>query len=208
MVNAGLHGADGVILDLEDSVHPAEKDAARLLVRNALRTIDFGGAERMVRINQLPLGLADLDAIVPEGADLVLIPKVESREEVREVAARIATVSRRVRRRAPVWLMPILESALGIENAFAIARAHPTVVALTIGLEDYTADLGVVKTPEGVETTGRAGGWSTPRAPPGSRRSTRSTATSPTSRASRPGRGARARWDSRGWVASTRGRSR
>jgi citrate lyase subunit beta/citryl-CoA lyase len=152
MVNAGLYGADGVILDLEDSVHPAEKDAARLLVRNALRTVDFGGAERMVRINQLPLGLADLDAIVPEGVDLVLIPKVESREQVREVAARIATVARRARRRAPVWLMPILESALGIENAFAIARAHPTVVALTIGLEDYTADLGVVKTPEGAET--------------------------------------------------------
>jgi citrate lyase subunit beta/citryl-CoA lyase len=152
MVNAGLYGADGVILDLEDSVHPAEKDAARLLVRNALCTVDFGGAERMVRINQLPLGLADLDAIVPEGVDLVLIPKVESREQVREVAARVATVARRASRRAPVWLMPILESALGIENAFAIARAHPTVVALTIGLEDYTADLGVVKTPEGAET--------------------------------------------------------
>lgn len=152
MVNAGLYGADGVILDLEDSVHPAEKDAARLLVRNALRTIDFGGAERMVRINQLPLGLDDLEAVVPEGVDLVLIPKVESRGQVRDVAARIAAVARRARRREPVWLMPILESALGIENAFAIARAHPTVAALTIGLEDYTADLGVVKTPEGAET--------------------------------------------------------
>ncbi|MCU0225928.1 MAG: aldolase/citrate lyase family protein [Acidobacteria bacterium] len=152
MVNAGLYGADGVILDLEDSVHPAEKDAARLLVRNALRTIDFGGAERMVRINQLPLGLDDLEAVVPEGVDLVLIPKVETPAQVREAAERIATVARRVRRRAPVWLMPILESALGIENAFAIARAHPTVAALTIGLEDYTADLGVVKTPEGAET--------------------------------------------------------
>jgi len=152
MVNAALYGADGVILDLEDSVHAAEKDAARLLVRNALRTVDFGGAERMVRINQLPLGLADLDALVPEGVDLVLIPKVESAGQVREVAARIATVARRARRRAPVWLMPILESALGIENAFAIARAHASVVALTIGLEDYTADLGVVKTPDGAET--------------------------------------------------------
>ncbi len=152
MVNAGLYGADGVILDLEDSVHPAEKDAARLLVRNALRTVDFGGAERMVRINQLPLGLDDLDAVVPEGVDLVLIPKVETAAQVREAADRIAAVARRARRRDPVWLMPILESALGIENAFAIARAHPTVVALTIGLEDYTADLGVVKTPEGGET--------------------------------------------------------
>ena len=57
-VNAGLHEPDAVILDLEDSVHHAEKDAARLLVRNALRAVDFGAAERMVRINQLPLGLA------------------------------------------------------------------------------------------------------------------------------------------------------
>ena len=59
-INAGLHGPDAVILDLEDSVHHAEKDTARLLVRNALRSVDFGAAERMVRINQLPLGIADL----------------------------------------------------------------------------------------------------------------------------------------------------
>jgi hypothetical protein len=52
----------------------------------------------------------------------------------------------------PIWLMPILESALGIENAFAIAKADESVVALTIGLEDYTADLGVVKTLEGAES--------------------------------------------------------
>ena len=67
-INAGLHGPDAVILDLEDSVHYAEKDAARLLVRNALRAVDFGAAERMVRINQLPLGLADLEEIVPQVA--------------------------------------------------------------------------------------------------------------------------------------------
>ena len=77
-VNAGLHAPDAVILDLEDSVHFAEKDAARLLVRNALRAVDFGAAERMVRINQLPLGLADLEEIVPQAPDLILIPKVET----------------------------------------------------------------------------------------------------------------------------------
>jgi citrate lyase subunit beta/citryl-CoA lyase len=75
MLNAALHGPDAVILDLEDSVHPAEKDAARLVVRNALRVLDFGAAERMVRINPLSLGLDDLDAIVPEHPDLVLLPK-------------------------------------------------------------------------------------------------------------------------------------
>ncbi len=60
----GSYGPDGVILDLEDSVHADHKDAARLLVRNALRT-STSAAERMVRINQLPLGLEDLDAVVP-----------------------------------------------------------------------------------------------------------------------------------------------
>jgi citrate lyase subunit beta/citryl-CoA lyase len=152
MINAGLHGPDGIILDLEDSVHPDEKDAARLIVRNALRAVDFGGAERMVRINQLPLGFEDLKAIVPEGPDLILIPKVEEAGQVEEVDERI----RRIRAKAgdgdSIWLMPILESALGIENAFAIARAANAIVALTIGLEDYTADLGVVKTQQGDES--------------------------------------------------------
>ncbi len=152
MINAGLHRPDGVILDLEDSVHPDEKDTARLLVRNALRCVDFMGAERMVRINQLPLGLEDLRAVVPEGPDLVLIPKVESADSVREVDERIRGVRAREGDGHPIWLMPILESARGIENAYAIATAAETVVALTIGLEDYTADLGVTKTSEGAES--------------------------------------------------------
>jgi citrate lyase subunit beta / citryl-CoA lyase len=152
MLNAGLHAPDAVILDLEDSVHQAEKDAARLLVRNALRCVDFMGAERMVRINQLPLGLEDLDAVVPEAPDVILVPKVESADQVQVVRAKIETLRDEHRVRTPVWIMPILESALGIENAFQVARAAETVVAITIGVEDYTADLGVVKTPEGTET--------------------------------------------------------
>jgi citrate lyase subunit beta / citryl-CoA lyase len=148
MVNAGLHRPDAVILDLEDSVHPDAKPAARLLVRNALRAVDFGGAERMVRINQLPLGLDDLRALLPAAPDLVLIPKVEDAAQVRQVASLI----RAARPHDSVWLMPILESALGIERAFEIAAADPGVVALTIGLEDYTADLGVERTRAGAET--------------------------------------------------------
>lgn len=157
MLNAGLHRPDAVILDLEDSVHHADKDAARFVVRNALAALDFGPAERMVRINQLPLGLDDLDAVVPQRPDLILIPKVERAEQVAAVASRIREVHQaqagtKTTKTNPVWLMPILESALGVENAFAIAMADETVVALTIGLEDYTADLGVVKTVEGAET--------------------------------------------------------
>jgi len=151
-VNAALHGADGIILDLEDSVHVSEKDAARLLVRNALRAVDFLQCERMVRINQLPLGLEDLDEVVPESPDLILIPKVENLDQVIEADRRIAEIKANYGITRPIWLMPILESALGIENAFAIAKASEQIVAITIGLEDYTADLGVVKTISGVES--------------------------------------------------------
>jgi citrate lyase subunit beta/citryl-CoA lyase len=151
-INAGLHGPDGIILDLEDSVHPAEKDSARILVRNALRSVSFGLAERMVRINQLPLGLEDLEEVIPEAPDAILIPKVERPDEVREVSKAVETLKSRAKIERPIWLIPILESALGIENAFAIASAAESVVALTIGLEDYTADLGVVKTRSGDES--------------------------------------------------------
>jgi citrate lyase subunit beta/citryl-CoA lyase len=150
-VNAGLYGPDGVILDLEDSVHHEEKDAARLLVRNALRAVDFRGAERMVRINQLPLGLKDLVAVAPERPDLILLPKTERAEQIREVDTALDKLTGKDRERAP-WLMPILETAAGIENALEIARASRRVVALTLGLEDYAADLGVPRSADGEES--------------------------------------------------------
>ncbi len=146
-INAGLHAPDAIILDLEDAVHPAEKDTARILVRNALRAVDFGAAERLVRINQL--GYEDLDEVILEAPDGVLIPKVEHPEQVVAVDERITSLLDRNHLERPVWLVPILESALGIENALAIAQASERVVALSIGLEDYTADLGVPKTAEG-----------------------------------------------------------
>jgi citrate lyase subunit beta/citryl-CoA lyase len=151
-INAALHGPDACILDLEDSVHLAEKDAARILARNALRVVDFGTAERMVRINQMPLGLTDLEEVLPEAPDLILIPKVERAEQVVEVERRASEILARHGMQRALWLMPILESALGIENALAIASASTQVVALTIGLEDYTAEVGVVKTSEGHES--------------------------------------------------------
>jgi citrate lyase subunit beta/citryl-CoA lyase len=151
-INAALHGPDAVILDLEDSVHRAEKDSARILVRNTLRAVDFGACERMVRINQLPLGLEDLAEVVGESPDLILIPKTERPEQVTEVDRMIGEIKTRHGIVRPIWIMPILESALGIENATAIATASENVAALTIGLEDYTADLGVVKTAEGRES--------------------------------------------------------
>ena len=151
-LNAALHEPDGVILDLEDSVAPAEKDAARLLVRNALRAVDFGSCERTVRINQGERGLWDVEAVVPQNVHLLLIPKVESAEQVRAVDERAEKIRKSSGLKAPVHLMPIIESALGCFHALEIAKASPRVVALTIGLEDYTADLGAPRTQEGRES--------------------------------------------------------
>jgi citrate lyase subunit beta/citryl-CoA lyase len=155
MINAGIHQPDGVILDLEDSVAPAVKDEALILVRNALRRIDFAGSERMVRINQLPRGLDELDAVAGANVHMILIPKCENAQMVQEVDERI-NVSEQIavssEQRPIVWLMPIIESCLGVFNALEIAQASPHVAALTIGLEDYTADLGAQRTPGAKES--------------------------------------------------------
>ncbi len=151
-VNAGIHKPDGVILDLEDSVHPSEKDAARLMVRNALRQVDFMGAERMVRINQGDLGLLDLEFVIPHNVHVVLIPKVESPDQVKAVDGKIQEIRKAGKVKAEVFLMPIVESALGAIKAYEIATASPNNVALTIGLEDYTADIGTRRTAKGRES--------------------------------------------------------
>ena len=100
----------------------------------------------------MPLGLEDLAEIVPESPDLMLLPKAERPEHIAETDRMIGELKSRYGITRPIWLMPILESALGIENASAIGTASKNVVALSIGLEDYTADLGVAKTAEGRES--------------------------------------------------------
>ncbi len=148
MVSGGLYGADGIILDLEDSVPPAEKDAARLLVRNALIALDWGGSERMVRVNQGAIGEEDLAAIATHNPHTVLLPKIEEPDQV----GRAAEVLRGLAAKEEVFLMPILESPGGIHRAFEIAAAAPSVVALTLGLEDLSAELGAPRTTEGWES--------------------------------------------------------
>ncbi|MDQ1332469.1 MAG: citrate lyase subunit beta / citryl-CoA lyase [Bacteroidota bacterium] len=152
MINAGLHSADGIILDLEDSVTPEKKDEARILVRNALRQIDFRGAERMVRINQGEPGLKDLHYLIPQNVNLILVPKCENRNQIIIVDKEIDGICKKLRIKNTVFLMPIIESALGVENSFEIARASDHIVAIAIGLEDLTADLGVSRTTEGKES--------------------------------------------------------
>jgi len=152
MINAGLHKPNGLILDLEDAVAVDKKQEARFVVRNALRNLNFYGTEKMVRINQVPKGLDDLDYIVPHGVNLILVPKCESAEQIRQVNERINLIRSENNISGDIWLMPIIESALGVIKSFEIATSAPNIVSLAIGLEDYTADLGTRRTNEGTES--------------------------------------------------------
>ena len=152
MINAGLHSADGIILDLEDSVAPEKKSEARILVRNALRQINFFGAERMVRINQGDSGLEDLDYVIPHNVNIILIPKCEDAVTVQRVENKINEIKYMYGSHDPVYLMPIIESAHGVERSFEIAKSSGSVVAMAVGLEDLTSDLGVQRTAEGTES--------------------------------------------------------
>ncbi|MCK5856290.1 MAG: HpcH/HpaI aldolase/citrate lyase family protein [Bacteroidales bacterium] len=152
MINAGIHQPNGIILDLEDAVAHDKKYETRFLVRNVLRGMNFYGAERMLRINQIPMGLDDLDFVVPHFVNLILIPKCESANQIQQVNERIDAIKKEKNIDYQIWLMPIVESALGVIKAYEIASASDNVVAMAIGLEDYTADLGTKRTDEGIES--------------------------------------------------------
>lgn len=141
-------GADAVILDLEDSVSPEQKDAARILVHRALRMINFGHSEVMVRINPISHGgLVDLAAILPAGPDAVVVPKCESRADVLAVEKTINEAGLV----KSVSILPMIETAKGILNAYEVASASPMVDAITFGGEDFTQDIGATRTKSGKE---------------------------------------------------------
>ncbi|WP_225035276.1 aldolase/citrate lyase family protein [Winogradskyella sp. SM1960] len=152
MINSGIHRSDSIILDLEDAVAFHKKQEARFLVRNALRSLNFLGAERMVRINQLPEGLNDLPFIVSHGVNLILIPKCENEEQIALVSERVNEIKEDFSVKYPIWLMPIIESAMGVINLREIVESSEMIVGIAIGLEDYTADVGVKRTQLGMET--------------------------------------------------------
>lgn len=141
-------GADAVILDLEDSVSPEQKDAARLLVKRAIETINFGQSEVMVRINPVNHGgLKDLEVILETGPDSIVVPKCESREDVMLVADAI----NRAAPKKQVAILPMIETAKGILQAYEVASASPMVDAITFGGEDFTQDIGATRTKAGKE---------------------------------------------------------
>ena len=154
LINGNCLGTDAVIFDLEDAVSPAEKDAARILVRNTMRYMDFRGCEIIVRINSIdtPYWQKDVDEILPYRPGLILLPKTGTAADVLTADAYITAVEQKLGfEKNTVGLMPLIETALGVENAFAIASASNRVKALFLGAEDLTADLQCKRTKEGRE---------------------------------------------------------
>ena len=153
MADAFIYGPDSIMLDLEDSVTMAEKDTARLLVYNALKTIDYGNTEMVVRINPLntPFGKKDIEAVVKAGVDVIRMPKTETAEEVREVEREIEKVEKELGCLGRTQIMAAIESTLGVVNAYEIAIASKRMMGIALGAEDYCANLKTQRTPEGNE---------------------------------------------------------
>lgn len=154
LINGVWLAADGIIFDLEDSVTPEEKDAARILVRNALKTLDFSAHETIVRINSMdtPYWQEDLEEIVSVRPSMILAAKVTNPSQIKDLETQMAEIERRNGiPEAAVKIGALLENALGIEYAFQIAAASERVAAVFLGAEDLTADLRSVRSAGGKE---------------------------------------------------------
>ncbi len=148
----GIYGADSLLLDLEDAVALNQKDAARTLVRNMMKVVDFYDAEVCVRLNHLstPFGLADLEEIVPLQPSAIRYPKTESAEEVADLLRIIESIEdRHGLPHNKMTLHAMIETALGVQNVYSIASSSPRIDAITIGGQDLTADMNIVYTPDG-----------------------------------------------------------
>ncbi len=153
MADAHIYGPDSIMLDLEDSVTMTEKDAARMLVYNALKTIDYGDTEMVVRINPLntPYGKKDIEAVVKAGVHVIRMPKTETADEVREVEREIEKVEKELGCVGRTKIMAAIESALGVVNAYDIATASPRMMGIALGAEDYCANLKTQRSQNGDE---------------------------------------------------------
>lgn len=151
--NAGILGADSIILDLEDAVSLAEKDSARILVREAIKNIDYSGVEVVVRINPLTTEYSkeDIDVIARVKPDAIMVPKATEDEliEVHSILDKIE--DEEGFKKGDIKLIPLVESAYGVENVYNIIKSSSRVVGVLLGGEDLTSDLGIKRTKEGDE---------------------------------------------------------
>jgi citrate lyase subunit beta/citryl-CoA lyase len=152
--NCTIYGADAVIFDLEDSISISEKDAARKLVKHALRNFDFGDISIIVRINgrDTPYFKQDMEEIVPVGPDAIRLPKVDSAADVLaadELISRLEEINGLPK--GKIGIQAMLETAHAIVNVNSIAASSTRLVGLTLGGQDLAADLGIRATKEGYE---------------------------------------------------------
>ncbi len=149
LVGIENHGADCVLLDLEDSVPPSEKPAARVLVKHLLGAVAFP-AEVWVRINPLDAGgREDVEEVLIGCPHGICLPKAESGGDVTRLADELARCEKKLDLPdGSTWIMPILETAKGVLHSEEIAAASDRVVMLAFGAEDYTRDVGARRTAE------------------------------------------------------------
>lgn len=149
-----IYGSDSIMFDLEDSVSLNEKDSARFVVYEALKNIDYGDIETVVRINGLdtPYGKDDIEAIVRAKPDVIRLPKTEKAEDIKEVEALVEKIEKEVGFEVgTIKLMAAVESALGVINAYDIAKSSSRLVGIAIGAEDFVTDLKTTRSLDGIE---------------------------------------------------------
>lgn len=151
--DAAILGADSIILDLEDAVSLTEKDSARILVKEAIKTLDYSEVEVVVRINPLTTEFADedIEVISRVKPDALMIPKA-TEDELEEIDRRLKKIEAQEGfKSSSIKLIPIIETAYGVENVYNIIKSSSRVVAVLLGGEDLTSDLGIKRTKEGNE---------------------------------------------------------
>lgn len=154
LAKVGTFGADGIVLDLEDAVADAEKDAARGLVRDALETYDEGTVV-VVRVNGVETGRLDDDvrAVVAPGLDCIMVPKVERPDVLTEVDRLLSELEdERGLEPGSIRLLALVETARGIVRCEEIAAEAPErLQTLIFGLGDFTVELGIDITADATE---------------------------------------------------------
>lgn len=151
--NAGILGADSIILDLEDAVSLTEKDSARILTREAIKSIDYVNVEIVVRINPFDTEFSkeDIDVIARVKPHALMVPKA-TEEELVAIGEILTTIEAEEGfEKESIKLIPIIETAYGVENVYNIIKSSDRIVGVLLGGEDLTSDLGIKRTKEGEE---------------------------------------------------------
>jgi citrate lyase subunit beta/citryl-CoA lyase len=151
--SAAILGADSIILDLEDAVSLTEKDSARILVREAIKNVDYSNVEVVVRVNPLDteFGKEDVNVIARVKPDTLMVPKADE-EEIKVVDEMLNVIEKEEGFEAgSIKIIPLVETAYGLENVYNIIKASKRVVGILLGGEDLTSDLGIKRTKEGQE---------------------------------------------------------